>query len=80
MKQKLQVKAPKKDQKQQSKAEPIRNEKTERQLLGELYVDKAYLEKLLKDEGLSLLYLTKYNTLFLLIQSNPCFPFILLFI
>ncbi|EMP40494.1 Tetratricopeptide repeat protein 25 [Chelonia mydas] len=52
VKQKLQVKAPKKDQKQQSKAEPIRNEKTERQLLGELYVDKAYLEKLLKDEDL----------------------------
>ncbi|CAM4706210.1 outer dynein arm-docking complex subunit 4 isoform X1 [Caretta caretta] len=52
VKQKLQVKAPKKDQKQQSKVEPIRNEKTERQLLGELYVDKAYLEKLLKDEDL----------------------------
>lgn len=27
--------------------------KTERQLLGELYADKAYLEKLLKDEGFS---------------------------
>ncbi|CAM5178438.1 unnamed protein product [Eretmochelys imbricata] len=52
VKQKLQVKAPKKDQKQQSKVEPIRNEKIERQLLGELYVDKAYLEKLLKDEDL----------------------------
>ncbi|KAM7137620.1 outer dynein arm-docking complex subunit 4 isoform 1-T1 [Macrochelys suwanniensis] len=52
VKPKLQVKAPKKDQKQQSKVGPIRNEKTERQLLGELYVDKAYLEKLLKDEDL----------------------------
>ncbi|XP_050790576.1 outer dynein arm-docking complex subunit 4 [Gopherus flavomarginatus] len=52
VKQKLQVKAPKKDQKQQSKAGPIRNEKTERQLLGELYADKAYLEKLLKDADL----------------------------
>uniref|UniRef100_A0A674IIZ1 Outer dynein arm-docking complex subunit 4 n=1 Tax=Terrapene triunguis TaxID=2587831 RepID=A0A674IIZ1_9SAUR len=52
LKQKLQVKAPKKDQKQQSKVGPIRNEKTERQLLGELYADKAYLEKLLKDEDL----------------------------
>ncbi|XP_043359453.1 outer dynein arm-docking complex subunit 4 isoform X2 [Dermochelys coriacea] len=52
VKQKLQGKAPKKDQKQQSKVEPSRNEKTERQLLGELYVDKAYLEKLLKDEDL----------------------------
>ncbi|XP_065278769.1 outer dynein arm-docking complex subunit 4 [Emys orbicularis] len=52
VKQKLQVKAPKKDQKQQSKVGPIRNEKTERQLLGELYADKAYLEKLLKDEDL----------------------------
>lgn len=52
MKQKLQVKAPKKDQKRQSKVGPIRDEKTERQLLGELYADKAYLEKLLKDEDL----------------------------
>ncbi|XP_030397425.1 tetratricopeptide repeat protein 25 isoform X2 [Gopherus evgoodei] len=52
VKQKLQVKAPKKDQKQQSKVGPIRNEKTERQLLGELYADKAYLEKLLKDADL----------------------------
>uniref|UniRef100_K7FTC2 Outer dynein arm-docking complex subunit 4 n=1 Tax=Pelodiscus sinensis TaxID=13735 RepID=K7FTC2_PELSI len=52
VKQKLQVKAPKKDQKRQSKVGPIRDEKTERQLLGELYADKAYLEKLLKDEDL----------------------------
>lgn len=28
--------------------------KTEQQLLGELYADKAFLEKLLKDEGVSL--------------------------
>ncbi|XP_074835113.1 outer dynein arm-docking complex subunit 4 isoform X1 [Carettochelys insculpta] len=51
-KQKLQIKAPQKDQKRQSKVGPSRNEKTERQLLGELYADKAYLEKLLKDEDL----------------------------
>uniref|UniRef100_A0A8D0HBX7 Outer dynein arm-docking complex subunit 4 n=1 Tax=Sphenodon punctatus TaxID=8508 RepID=A0A8D0HBX7_SPHPU len=50
---KLQIKPPKKDTQRQSKQqEPVRNEKTERQLLGELYVDKAYLEKLLKDEDL----------------------------
>lgn len=29
----------------------------ERQLLGELYVDKAFLEKLLKDEGFNLVHL-----------------------
>ncbi|NXH28939.1 TTC25 protein, partial [Myiagra hebetior] len=39
---------PTKDQKQTKKQSP----KTERQLLGELYADKAYLEKLLKDEDL----------------------------
>nr|XP_041577497.1 outer dynein arm-docking complex subunit 4 isoform X2 [Taeniopygia guttata] len=37
-----------KDQKQTKKKSP----KTERQLLGQLYADKAYLEKLLKDEDL----------------------------
>lgn len=30
----------------------VKSEKTVRQLLGELYVDKEYLEKLLLDEGL----------------------------
>ncbi|NXJ53056.1 TTC25 protein, partial [Spizaetus tyrannus] len=49
--QKLQVKLTK-DQKGTRKREPVRNPKTERQLLGELYADKAYLEKLLKDEDL----------------------------
>ncbi|KAM9656996.1 outer dynein arm-docking complex subunit 4 [Morphnus guianensis] len=49
--QKLQVKLTK-DQKWTRKREPVRNPKTERQLLGELYADKAYLEKLLKDEDL----------------------------
>ncbi|NWQ81889.1 TTC25 protein, partial [Columbina picui] len=49
--QKLQVKLTP-DQKQTKKKEPVRNQKTERQLLGELYADKAYLEKLLKDEDL----------------------------
>ncbi|KAM6450237.1 outer dynein arm-docking complex subunit 4 isoform 2-T2 [Liasis olivaceus] len=49
-KQKLHIK---KDIKYQSKQQaPVRNEKMERQLLGELYVDKAFLEKLLKDEEL----------------------------
>ncbi|NXF24246.1 TTC25 protein, partial [Rhodinocichla rosea] len=38
-----------KDQKQTKKQSP----KTEQQLLGRLYADKAYLEKLLKDEGVS---------------------------
>nr|XP_028558649.1 tetratricopeptide repeat protein 25-like [Podarcis muralis] len=52
-KQKLQVKFPKKDAKYLGRQEPVRNEKTERQLLGELYVDKAFLEKLLKDEDLT---------------------------
>ncbi|KFP71786.1 Tetratricopeptide repeat protein 25, partial [Acanthisitta chloris] len=41
-----------KDQKRTRKQEPVRNPRTERQLLGELYADKAYLEKLLKDEEL----------------------------
>ncbi|XP_067168319.1 outer dynein arm-docking complex subunit 4 isoform X2 [Apteryx mantelli] len=50
-KQKLQIKLTK-DQKRTSKQERVRNPQTERQLLGELYADKAYLEKLLKDEDL----------------------------
>ncbi|NXJ11273.1 TTC25 protein, partial [Odontophorus gujanensis] len=49
--QKLQIKLTK-DQKCTKRQEPARNQKTERQLLGELYADKAYLEKLLKDEDL----------------------------
>ncbi|OPJ74505.1 tetratricopeptide repeat protein 25 [Patagioenas fasciata monilis] len=40
------------DQKQTKKKEPVRNQRVERQLLGELYADKAYLEKLLKDKDL----------------------------
>ncbi|XP_059582927.1 outer dynein arm-docking complex subunit 4 isoform X3 [Alligator mississippiensis] len=52
MKQKLPVNLARKDQKRLNKQEPIRNTKAERQLLGELYADKAYLEKLLKDEDL----------------------------
>ena len=35
---------------QQNKKTP-KSEKTAKQLLGELYSDKEYLEKLLKDEG-----------------------------
>ncbi|KAM4623252.1 outer dynein arm-docking complex subunit 4 [Discoglossus pictus] len=50
-KQKLQVKANKKDSKQK-KEDPARSQKTVRQLLGELYNDKEYLESLLKDEAL----------------------------
>ncbi|NWY06863.1 TTC25 protein, partial [Nothoprocta ornata] len=49
--QKLQIKLTK-DQKRASKQERVRNPQTERQLLGELYADKAFLEKLLKDEDL----------------------------
>ncbi|KFP30802.1 Tetratricopeptide repeat protein 25, partial [Colius striatus] len=41
-----------KDQKRTKKQKPVRNPKMERQLLGELYADKAYLEKLLKDKDL----------------------------
>ncbi|XP_010074732.1 PREDICTED: tetratricopeptide repeat protein 25, partial [Pterocles gutturalis] len=41
-----------KDQKRTKKQQPGRNPKTERELLGELYADKAYLEKLLQDEDL----------------------------
>lgn len=33
----------------------LKSEKTVRQLLGELYVDKEYLEKLLLDEGFRLM-------------------------
>lgn len=40
----------KKEQNQQNKKSP-KSEKTAKQLLGELYSDKEYLEKLLKDEG-----------------------------
>uniref|UniRef100_A0A8C6YU69 Outer dynein arm-docking complex subunit 4 n=1 Tax=Nothoprocta perdicaria TaxID=30464 RepID=A0A8C6YU69_NOTPE len=49
--QKLQIKLTK-DQKRASKQERVRKPQTERQLLGELYADKAFLEKLLKDEDL----------------------------
>ncbi|NWH60781.1 TTC25 protein, partial [Geococcyx californianus] len=43
---------PTKDQKRTKKQELVRNPKIERQLLGELYADKVYLEKLLKDKDL----------------------------
>ncbi|NXK15992.1 TTC25 protein, partial [Arenaria interpres] len=49
--QKLQLKLAK-DQRCQWRWKSVRNPKTERQLLGELYADKVYLEKLLKDEDL----------------------------
>ncbi|XP_051496180.1 outer dynein arm-docking complex subunit 4 isoform X2 [Apus apus] len=42
-----------KDQKRAKKQEPVRNPKIERQLLGELYADKVYLEKLLQDKVLT---------------------------
>ncbi|XP_053309549.1 outer dynein arm-docking complex subunit 4 [Spea bombifrons] len=51
-KQKVTIKAPKKDTKQQKKVDPLRSQKTARHLLGELYSDKEYLESLLKDEDL----------------------------
>ncbi|NXJ85358.1 TTC25 protein, partial [Trogon melanurus] len=41
-----------KDQKWMRKWEPVRNPKIERQLLGDLYADKVFLEKLLKDKDL----------------------------
>ncbi|NXL95955.1 TTC25 protein, partial [Alectura lathami] len=41
-----------KNQKSTRKQGPTKNPRTERLLLGELYADKAYLEKLLKDEDL----------------------------
>ncbi|XP_043910489.1 outer dynein arm-docking complex subunit 4-like isoform X2 [Protopterus annectens] len=52
---KSQSKNQRKDQRQQKKKkeETPRNEKTVRQLLGELYNDREYLEKLLKDEVLT---------------------------
>lgn len=40
----------KKEPKQQVQ-KTTKNEKTSKQLLGELYTDKEYLKKLLKDEG-----------------------------
>ncbi|NWI68446.1 TTC25 protein, partial [Todus mexicanus] len=49
--QKLQLKLTK-DQKWTRKQKPVRNPKMERQLLGEFYADKVYLEKLLKDKDL----------------------------
>ncbi|XP_071433304.1 outer dynein arm-docking complex subunit 4 [Pithys albifrons albifrons] len=39
-----------KDQKGMKKQEPVKNPKTERELLGRLYDDKTFLEKMLKDE------------------------------
>ncbi|KAG8446675.1 hypothetical protein GDO86_014215 [Hymenochirus boettgeri] len=51
-KQKAQVKAQKKETKQQKKVDHARSQRTERQLLGELFNDKEYLESLLKDEAL----------------------------
>ncbi|NXM30747.1 TTC25 protein, partial [Oxyruncus cristatus] len=49
--QKLQTK-PTKDQKATKKKQRVKNPKTERELLGPLYDDKIFLEKLLKDEDL----------------------------
>nr|XP_014350291.1 PREDICTED: tetratricopeptide repeat protein 25 isoform X1 [Latimeria chalumnae]XP_014350292.1 PREDICTED: tetratricopeptide repeat protein 25 isoform X2 [Latimeria chalumnae] len=55
---KPQLKVQKREHKQQSKKEETpKNDKITRQLLGELYNDKEYLEKLLRDEDL-----TKGNT------------------
>ncbi|KAM9296711.1 outer dynein arm-docking complex subunit 4 [Gastrophryne carolinensis] len=51
-KQKTLTKVPKKDPKQQKKADPSKSQKTARQLLGKMYSDMEYLETLLKDEGL----------------------------
>ncbi|NXS61369.1 TTC25 protein, partial [Brachypteracias leptosomus] len=48
---KLQIRLTK-DQKWTKKQKPVRNPRTERQLLGEFYADKVYLEKLLKDKEL----------------------------
>ncbi|XP_005141151.2 outer dynein arm-docking complex subunit 4 [Melopsittacus undulatus] len=50
-KQKVQIKVAK-NQKWTKNQKPARNPKTERELLGELYADKAYLEKLLNDKDL----------------------------
>ncbi|NWQ61569.1 TTC25 protein, partial [Neopipo cinnamomea] len=49
--QKLQTK-PTKDQKGTRKKQRVKNPKMERELLGQLYDDKTFLEKLLKDEDL----------------------------
>ncbi|NWS45453.1 TTC25 protein, partial [Probosciger aterrimus] len=49
--QKVQIKLTK-NQKWTKNQKPVRNPKTERELLGELYADKAYLEKLLSDKDL----------------------------
>ncbi|KAJ7423390.1 Tetratricopeptide repeat protein 25 [Pitangus sulphuratus] len=49
--QKLQTK-PTKDQKGTKKKQRVKNPKTERELLGQLYDDKTFLQKLLKDEDL----------------------------
>ncbi|XP_017940115.3 tetratricopeptide repeat protein 25 [Manacus vitellinus] len=43
---------PTKDQKGTKKKQRVKNPKTERELLGQLYDDKTFLEKLLKDEDL----------------------------
>ncbi|XP_066543747.1 outer dynein arm-docking complex subunit 4-like [Amia ocellicauda] len=42
----------KKEQELQSKKESPKSKKTERELLGELFTDKEYLEKLLEDKDL----------------------------
>ncbi|XP_027751842.1 tetratricopeptide repeat protein 25 [Empidonax traillii] len=49
--QKLQTK-PTKDHKGTKKKQRVKNPKTERELLGQLYDDKTFLQKLLKDEDL----------------------------
>ncbi|NXK41299.1 TTC25 protein, partial [Piprites chloris] len=49
--QKVQTK-PTKDQKGTMKKQRVKNPKTERELLGQLYDDKTFLKKLLKDEDL----------------------------
>ncbi|KFQ41551.1 Tetratricopeptide repeat protein 25, partial [Nestor notabilis] len=49
--QKVQIKLTK-NQKRTKNQKPVRNPRTERELLGELYADKAYLEKLLNDKDL----------------------------
>lgn len=51
------------EEKQQSQKTP-KSEKTTKQLLGEFYSDKKYLENLLKDEG-TMLYFFIFCLLFL---------------
>lgn len=58
-----------KEKKQKTEKTP-KSEKTTKQLLGEFYSDKKYLENLMKDEGTLLLFQIYTHCMFLYLKNS----------